>query len=147
MPDYGTATWITIPSIGLDNRVVEVGITDGVYEASWWDIGHQSDSPDPGGPGNSIFNGHVSTLNAGHVFHNLKDVVPGDAIFVYSDAFRTDWSVREVYSVPRTATSFMDQTPDPQITLYTCDGRWNPLEGEFYDRLVVVARLAYVETR
>lgn len=147
LPDYGTPTWITIPSIALDNQVVEVGVHDGAYEASWWDIGHQDDSPDPGGPGNSVFNGHVSTLNAGHVFRNLKDVAPGDAIFVYSDAYRTDWSVVDVFSVSSDTTSFMDQTPDPQITLYTCDGQWNPFERRFADRLVVVAQLAYVEPR
>jgi LPXTG-site transpeptidase (sortase) family protein len=146
-PDYGPARWIRIPSIGLENQVVEVGIKDGVYEASWWDVGHQSDSPDPGQPGNSIFNGHVATINAGHVFRNLKRVQPGDSLFVYSESFRTEWSVTDVFSVSADSTDFMAQTAEPEITLYTCDGRWSPRTGEFSERLVVVARFVTADAR
>jgi LPXTG-site transpeptidase (sortase) family protein len=147
IPDYGTPTWMTIPSIGLDDQIVEVGIHDGAYEASWWDVGHQDDSPDPGDIGNSIFNGHVSTINAGHVFRNLKKVQAGNAVFIYSDAYRTEWSITDVFSVPRDSTDFMVQTEDPRITLYTCDGVWNPIQRQFSDRLVVVGNLVSVERR
>lgn len=147
VPDYGKPTWITIPSIGLDNQIVEVGIKNGAYDASWWDVGHQKDSPDPGEPGNSVFNGHVSTINAGHVFRNLKDVKAGDAVFVYSDVFRTEWSVTDVLSVPSDESDFMDQTPDARVTLYTCDGVWNPVDRQFSNRLVVVGQFVGVEQR
>jgi LPXTG-site transpeptidase (sortase) family protein len=138
-PDYGPPRWMRIPRIGLDNQVVPVGVADGAYEASWWDIGHQVDSPDPGSPGNSVFNGHVATINAGHVFRRLKELGVGDTVFVYSDTHRTEWSVVDVFDVAADARDFMQQTDDTRITLYTCDGHWNPLRREFSERRVVVA--------
>ena len=36
---------------------------------------------------------------------------------------------------------FLDQTDQPSLTLYTCTGTWKPLERDYDERLVAVARL------
>src|SRR5579871_2169687 len=114
---YGPPVWMRIPSIGVDSATVDVGVTDGYYDVPWFDVGHHVDSANPGDPGNSIFNGHVLTINAGHVFEHLKDLQPGDAVYLYSDTFRTDWAVAQVYAVSDTDNSFLAPTTEPRLTL------------------------------
>lgn len=138
---YGPAVWLRIPSIEVDSAVVEVGITDGYYDASWWDVGHHVDSANPGEPGNSIFNGHVETIGYGRVFRRLHELTPGDLVYVYTDTHRIDWVVTEIFSVPSGDNGFLYDTASPRLTLYTCTGVFNLLEREFSDRLVVAAEL------
>jgi LPXTG-site transpeptidase (sortase) family protein len=139
--DYGPTTWMKIPSIGVDSRIMEVGVQNGEYVVPSWEVGHHEDSPAAGQPGNSIFNGHVETINAGRIFAHLKDVQVGDAIYTYSATDRLAWRVDSVETVPYTDQRFIQPTTTTQITLYTCTGRFLPLEREYDHRLVVTAHL------
>lgn len=145
VPDLGEPVWMRIPNGQVNYPIVPVGIVDDQYQADWWNIGHQDDSPDPGQPGNGVYNGHVHTINAGHVFEYLKNVSAGDAIYIYTRSYRTDWVVTSVTDEPNNATDFLEPTEDTRITLYTCDGTWLPLQGTFSDRLIVVAHLAGIQ--
>jgi sortase (surface protein transpeptidase) len=144
---YGPANWIRIPRIDVDSATIDVGVSDGYYDVPWFDVGHHVDSVNPGELGNSVFNGHVLTINAGRVFYRLKELVPDDAVFVYTPTYRTGWAVVSTLAVADGDDSFLLSTPQPQITLYTCSGDFNPLERSFTDRLVVVAQLVEVVAR
>lgn len=144
---YGPAAWMRIPRIGVDSASVDVGVTNGYYDVPWFDVGHHADSADPGGPGNSIFNGHVLTIDAGRVFYDLKELTPGDAVFVYTAAYRTGWAVVSTFAVPDGDDTFLAQTSAPLLTLYTCTGTFSPLESSYDERLVVVGELVEVVPR
>jgi LPXTG-site transpeptidase (sortase) family protein len=144
---YGPAQWIRIPRIAVDSRISEVGITDGFYDVPWFDVGHHVDSHNPGETGNSIFNGHVVTVNAGEVFRHLDQLTAGDAVYVYTPAYRLDWVVDEAFSVAEDDSSFLADSDEPRVTLYTCTGRFNPIERSYAERLVVVGELVNVAPR
>ena len=144
---YGPPVWMRIPSIGVDSATVDVGVTDGYYDVPWFDVGHHADSANPGDPGNSIFNGHVLTIDAGRVFYRLDQLAPGDALFVYTPAYRTGWAVVSTFAVTSDDTSFLQPTDNPQLTLYTCTGAFNPIERTFAERQVVVCELIEVVPR
>jgi sortase A len=146
-PSYGPAVSMAIPKLKLTENVMEVGVAWGSYVVPSWDIGHHEDSAQPGEPGNAVFNGHIETINAGHVFSRLKELVPGDAIYTYTKSERLTWVVRETKKVDHNATDFVAPTDDTRITLYTCAGTWLPLEHDYSERLVVVGELANVEPR
>lgn len=141
VPDLGQPEWMVIPSIGLNARVREVGISNGTYEIPWFDVGWQNDSQPIGVPGNTVFNGHVDTIDAGRVFLRLKDLAPGDAIYVYTPEYRSAWVVESSEAVPNTDWSFIYPTDDLRITLYTCEGTWSWATRQYSHYRVVVARL------
>jgi LPXTG-site transpeptidase (sortase) family protein len=144
---FGPADWMRIPSIAVDSHITDVGIVDGFYDVPWFDIGHHADSHNPGDVGNSVFNGHVVTINAGEVFRHLDQVQQGDAIYLYTPAYRLDWVATDMSSVDQNDTSFLDDTSEPRITLYTCTGEFNPIERSYAQRLVVSAQLVKVGPR
>jgi len=146
-PGFGAAEWMRIPSIGVDSQVTDVGIVDGFYDVPWFDVGHHADSHNPGDLGNCIFNGHVATINAGEVFRRLDELQRGDAVYVYTPAYRLDWVVTDTFPVDQDDNSFLDDTTQPRVTLYTCTGQFNPIERSYAERLVVTAQLVQTGPR
>jgi LPXTG-site transpeptidase (sortase) family protein len=134
-------------SIGVDGATLDVDVTDGYYDVPCFDVGHHADSANPGDPGNSIFNGHVLTIDAGRVFYRLNQLAPGDAVFVYTAAYRTGWAVVSAFAVLDGDNTFLEQTSDPQLTLYTCTGTFDPIERTFAERFVVVGGLQEIVPR
>jgi sortase A len=128
-------------------NVKQVGVQDGVYVVPAWDVGHHEDSPNPGEPGNAVMNGHLETINAGHIFARLKDLKAGDAVYSYTSTQRLTWAVRESLTVPNTDREFLGPTSDRRLTLYTCTGTFNPITRDYSHRLVVVAALAETTAR
>jgi LPXTG-site transpeptidase (sortase) family protein len=144
---FGPAVWMRIPTIGVDSHISEVGVVGGYYDVPWFDVGHHNDSANPGEYGNSIFNGHVVTINAGDVFRRLNELKAGDAVYAYSAAYRLDWVVTDVFSVTQDDNSFLDPTDVQRLTLYTCTGHFNPIERSYAERLVAVAQLVTLSVR
>jgi LPXTG-site transpeptidase (sortase) family protein len=140
-PSYGPPVWISIPRIGVNSSVVQVGARGGEYQVPSFDVGHHADSANPGEPGNAVFNGHLETIDAGRVFARLKQLTVGDAVYVYTRSHRLDWVVKGVRTVPNSDHSFIRLAADTQITLYTCAGRYNPLTRGYSHWLVVVGWL------
>ena len=66
-----SAEWMRIPHIGVNSPVMEMGLQGGEYQVPSFDVGHHVDSANPGQPGNSVYNGHLETINAGHIFARL----------------------------------------------------------------------------
>ena len=139
--DYGEPVWVSIPRIGLNTSITRVGIQHGAYVVPAWDIGWQEDSSHIGLPGNTVFNGHLETIDAGRVFARLHQLQPGDAIYVYTADFRTDWVVVSSERVPGDDWSFMAPTDDVRLTLYTCEGTFDWAARRYSHYRVVTARL------
>ena len=141
------ATWMSIPRIGVDSSVMDVGLQGGEYQVPSFDVGHHADSANPGQPGNSVYNGHLETINAGHVFARLHELRPGDVVYVYTASYRFDWVVADTRIVRNDDRGFLQPTPEPRLTLYTCAGTFDLRTHDYTHRQVVVGRLAQVVPR
>jgi LPXTG-site transpeptidase (sortase) family protein len=139
--------WMGIPRIGVDAPVMEMGLQVGEYQVPSFDVGHHADSANPGQPGNSIYNGHLQTIDAGKVFARLHELRPGDLVYVYTASYRFDWIVDRAHTVPNDDRGFLRPTPEPRLTLYTCAGSYDLRTRDYTHRLVVVGRLAQVVPR
>lgn len=144
---YGPPVWITIPSIRVDARVVAMPPSNGYYWVPGYDVGHHTDSPNPGEPGNSAYTGHVATIDAGRVFARLKEVKVGDAIYVYTESHRTDWVVTAINVYGNKDASFLAPTVEPTLTLYTCHGTFDWAKRDYSNRLAVSASLVTVQPK
>ncbi len=140
LPDFGHPVRIVIPSIDVNAPVEEVGIKDGVYEVPWWDVGWHRDSASLGRPGNTIFDGHLTTIDAGKVFSRLHELRPGDVIYLFSPGYRTAWVVASSERVPNTENGFVAPSEDVRVTLYTCEGTFDWKTRTYSHYRVVVAR-------
>lgn len=144
---YGRSERMVIPRIGVDSEITEVGVSGGEYEVPAWSVGHHADSAAPGESGNSVFNGHLESIQAGRVFGRLEELKAGDAVYVYTGTHRLDWAVYQVHMLPNTERDFMSTHGAVRLTAYTCTGTWSPLTRDYSHRLVVVAALVNVTPR
>lgn len=148
--DPSTPVAITIAHIDLSAPVHQVGMAaDGTIgvpdasrsrEAGWYD-----QSPTPGQYGPAVIVGHVDDGSGPAVFHDLKNLRPGDRVEIR----RMDRSVAifEVNSVKRfdkeqfpTQEVFGDFSR-PNLRLITCGGAWVGGETGYADNVVVFASL------
>ncbi|HUB94140.1 MAG TPA: class E sortase [Verrucomicrobiae bacterium] len=104
-----------------------------LYKGIWrWP---ESSTPDKGG--NTVFLAHrFSYTGPRGAFYYLNKLQIGDSIGVIWDGKTYTYSVVSSQTVPPTDTAIENNTPDSQITLFTCTPLWHPV-----DRLVVVAKL------
>jgi LPXTG-site transpeptidase (sortase) family protein len=145
--EAGLPIWLEIARIQVDAPVVEMGVEGGEYQVPSFDVGHHADSARPGELGNSIYNGHLQTINAGRVFARLHELRVGDPIRVYTRTHRVDWVVEAVRTVPNTEQSFLQPSTVPRITLYTCEGTFDLRTRDYTHRRVVVGKLVEVTAR
>lgn len=91
-------------------------------------------TPDKGG--NTVLVGHRFTYkNPAGVFYHLDKVQHGDVITVHWQGKVYEYKVTEIKVVPATEVSVEDNTPEPQLTVYTCTPLWS-----VENRLVVIAK-------
>jgi hypothetical protein len=140
-------TRIAIPAIGVDAPVVTVGVQAGTVGApplanrnlAGWFTGTVT----PGQDGPALLDGHVNTTAGPSVFANLKDVKPGDKIFVYRHdgskiPFRATWiQVSSKTAFPWDAV--LRTTPGPTLRLVTCGGPFDYSSGHYTDNIIVYA--------
>jgi sortase A len=148
-PASSPPTRLTIPKIGLDIPVVQVGIktvtSGGKSKTVWADVpnagGFHQTSAYPGNPGNTVINGHRDIL--GSVFRHLDQVEVGDAIEIYVGDAVYPYLVSETLIVPETFASaeqraenqrLIGYMPEERLTLVTC----TPV-GLATHRLLVIA--------
>lgn len=136
---------LLIPRLGVDAPVEVRGVgADGVSEApadpndvAWYDF-----SDPPGSPGISLFAGHRDWWGVGPtVFYNLDSLKPGDEIRVRSkDGATRAYKVVQGFLVdPDSRASDLLSGTAGSIVVYTCDGAFDPLKGEYTRRFVVRA--------
>lgn len=152
MAPYIPPTRLVIPKIGLDSKIVEVGITtaviNGVRQATWqvadYAVGHHQGTGVPGRPGNIVLSGHVDIK--GEVFRDLDKLSIGDTFSLYSDSGQFQYVVTDIklvreVGVPREVqlanAAFMNPTVDETVTMITC---WP--YGIDTHRLIVIGKRA-----
>lgn len=125
-----------IPKISVDVPIVQ-GQTDDALEKGAWHRLPQNGSPTSGG--NFVLSAHRFRMGwtpgqtrINSPFYNMHQLQPGDELVVDFAGKRYTYTVNRTYEVPPTATEIELRTPNPQLTLYTCD-----LRGQM--RLVVEA--------
>ena len=136
---------LLIPKLGVNAAVEVRGVgPDGVSEApadpndvAWYDF-----SDAPGSPGIALFAGHRDWWGVGPtVFYNLDSLRPGDEIRVQSkDGSTRTYRVVEGFLVdPDSRASDLLSGTAGSIVVYTCDGAFDPVKGEYTRRFVVRA--------
>ena len=147
-------TLITIPAIGVQSAVMQVGRNaDGtpaapsgatVDDAAWL-----TSSVTPGAQGVAVIVGHVDTVRSGpSVFYNLYKLKPGDGIAVQRKDNRTaGFTVSAVRAYDKDAIPndvVYGQTASAMLRLITCAGVWDAQSDQYNQNLVVFATLTDV---
>ena len=143
LPDR-PATRIVIPAIDVDAPVVVIPIRNGTWDVEQitHEVGHLRGTASPGDSSNVVMAGHI-TLSAGGYgpFRGLAQLQPGDEVLVYvGDQEVYVYTVDSVKTVEATDVEVAYPTTEPILTLITCVN-WDPVQGRYNDRLVVVAHL------
>lgn len=130
---------IVIPSIGLDSKIVPVGIrTDAagrlVWETAAFAVGHHRGTANPGEPGKVVLSGHISSPREGNVFHRLPELQVGAAVILYTVETAYLYRVVEREVVLPTEVRVLAPTGREQAVLITCVP-----DGIYSHRLVVTA--------
>jgi sortase (surface protein transpeptidase) len=141
-------TRIVIPSAEVDTDLMAVGLQDdGDVElppyghAAWYKLG-----PAPGAIGPAVILGHYDSSRGRDVFYRLKDLQPGDAIFVYgTEEDVALFLVDSIELVPKTqfpSARVWSDTKEPVIRLVTCGGEYDRASGHYLANLIVYGHLA-----
>ena len=137
---------IRIPAIGVDARVVRVGLDRaGALEVprSWVEAGWYAHAPRPGEPGPAVIVGHVDSTSGPAVFYRLGALHGGAAVRVA----RRDGSVARfrVQRVERWSKAdfptrrVYGATRRPTLRLITCGGAFDGSTGHYTDNTIVYA--------
>ncbi|WP_291414248.1 class F sortase [Actinophytocola sp.] len=143
--DPGAPVRVTIPAIGVDAKLVSVGLkADGAMQtpkfglAAWYQQG-----PRPGEPGPAVLVAHVDSKADGpDVFYRLQELEPGDRITVhYRDSSKT-FAVTGTEQAAKSAlptTRIWSSTSDPVLRLITCGGAFDRVARSYLDNVIVYA--------
>ncbi|HJQ45280.1 MAG TPA: class F sortase [Amycolatopsis sp.] len=144
-------TEVKIPKIGANSSLISVAVNkDGQIavpsvsqpmQAAWYRL-----SPVPGDVGPAIILGHVDGNHQPGIFYKLKDLKPGDEVFVTrSDGKDVKFVVDHSVQVPKDqfpADAVYGNTDKAQLRLITCGGVFDHAEHSYVDNIVVYANLA-----
>jgi hypothetical protein len=138
---------VIIPAIGVSTNVLRLGLNaDGSLQvpttydvAGWWAGG-----PSPGTLGPAVIVGHVDSTRGPAVFYRLRDLRPGDRVWVTrEDGSRVAFAVQRVIQVPKAAfptAQVYGAVPYPALRLITCGGAFNHATGHYLDNVIVFAQ-------
>ncbi|HVS79878.1 MAG TPA: class F sortase [Candidatus Paceibacterota bacterium] len=146
-PEMNHPAELSIPSLGIDAKVVDVGVTakgamavpKSFQQVGWYKYGAM-----PGNSGSAVLAGHVDNgLSLAGVFKKLKNIGVGDAISVTDDAgdvatFEVTGTSSLDYKSSDTSAIFKKGGP-AVLTLITCDGDWVQSDKTYDARLIVTA--------
>jgi sortase A len=150
-----TITRVSLPSIGVDSKVVEVGWEvqeQGGQQVAIWQVaeyavGQHRGSSNPGEGGNIVLAGHVGGY--GKVFKDLFYVKPGDQITLYSGGQQYLYVVQERLLLTEEGVSqeqhaanaqYIAPTDHEVVTLVTC---WPPKGADKFTQRVVVRAVPF----
>ncbi len=139
---------LRVPAIGLSSALTRLGVQpDGTlavpqrYDVAGWFTG----APAPGSVGPAIIAGHVDSRSGPGVFVRLRQLRPGDAVYVADSRGRTlRFDVLGVEQFPKNrfpTDAVYGSVPYPALRLITCGGSFDALRGHYRDNVVVFARL------
>ena len=140
---------IVIPAIGVDARVIRVGLNpDETIEvpATLSDTGWFEPGPEPGEQGSAVIVGHLESLAGRGVFKRLKELRVGQTIAIHlRDGSTVRYVADSMVRVPKSrfpTDRVYAQTKQPTLRLITCAGEMNPATGYHPDNYIVFASLA-----
>jgi LPXTG-site transpeptidase (sortase) family protein len=111
-----------------------------VAVAGWY-----TGSPRPGGTGSAVIAGHIDSNSGPGVFFRLRELRPGDLIYV--QRLHARMAVFKVTAVRRflksrfPAVAVYGPVPNAQLRLITCGGTFDPATGRYLSNVVVFAVL------
>ncbi len=134
---------IVMPSIGVDARIEQIGIVDGVMQTpvDAWNVGWYPVLSSPGDRTNVVMSGHRDWWGIGPtVFWDLDKLVPGDTIYlVGEDGTGASYVVTDSFMVDSetSANDVIGDVGKEVLTLITCDGAFDG--SEYLARRIVRA--------
>jgi LPXTG-site transpeptidase (sortase) family protein len=143
-----TPVRISIPKIGVDTQIEQVGITkkgniatpSNFSEVGWYKYGSL-----PGETGSAVLAGHVDNgLGLPAVFSRLNELKNGDEIIIFTEKGNQlrFWVLdKKEYDYNATVEKIFTDKSGKFINLITCTGRWLESQKTHDKRLVVNAVL------
>ena len=140
------AVSIAIPSLSLSGPLDELGVAadgellapDDPSRAGWYASGVV-----PGDRGPAIVGGHVDSRRGRGVFFALRSLRPGDVVEITrSDGRVARFAVSRVQQVAKDrfpTAAVYGPTPQPELRLITCGGRFDRTVRSYTDNVVVEA--------
>ena len=144
---------LRIPKIGVDSRLELLGRNaDGSVEVplNWQVAGWFAGGPAPGELGPAVILGHVDSRTGPAVFYQLRELQPGDAIFVkHAHGRVTKFLVNRVQQFDKTrfpTKAVYFPTLKPVLRLITCGGDFDHSSGHYRDNVIAFASLVSART-
>lgn len=138
---------ISVEKAGINAEVETLEIVNGVMQnpTGPWVVAWYRQTATLGEQGNVVLAGHVDYWNVGpSVFFNLRDMVAGDVITLTGEDGRSydyamEWS--EVFDLEALTSGGLQDvvgpTDVPSVTMITCGGEFDYVNGEYLSRMVV----------
>jgi len=142
-------TNISIPAVGINVGIEPVGQdANGAIQLPpvlEWIAGWYKYSPTPGQLGPSVIVGHVDNYQGVSVFWRLREVQPGNDIFIAradgSTAHFTVTSLAEYSQADFPSQTVYGNIDYPGLRVITCGGTFNEATGSYDQNTVVYAKL------
>lgn len=141
---------IVVEKAGINADIEQLNIVNGVMEnpTGPWVVAWYQQTSTLGEPGNVVLAGHVDFWNVGpSVFFNVRDLVQGDQVVLTGEngrtyAYAVDWV--ETFTLEELTTGgklqeVVGYTDAPSLTMITCGGEFDYVNGEYLSRMVVRA--------
>jgi len=135
---------LQIPAIGVRTRLVQLGITrQGTLQvpSSASVAGWYTGSPRPGEIGSSIIAGHIDSYLGPGVFYRLRELNPGDRIYVrQADGRSAVFQVTAVHQYAKAqfpVAAVYGPVPDAELRLITCGGAFDNATRSYLSNIVV----------
>ncbi len=141
---------LTIERAGVDAGIEPLRVVDGAMQdpSGPWEVAWYENLGSLGAVGNVVMAGHIDYWNVGpSVFFNLASVQPDDPIVVTGDdgqtyAYAVEW-VQDFDSASMPLDEVTGPTGEQSLTLITCGGAFDFVNGEYLQRTVVRAHRSY----
>lgn len=138
-------TRVIIPSIGVDNRVIPVGLTASgdmaVPSGSTSNVGWWRGGTLPGNVGSAVFDAHVFAA-----FKDLDRMAIGDSVYVVTEGgVKERFVVTEIETKPTAQVSpwkLFSRDDARRLNLITCAGHLTPDHSTYTERIVVYTEYA-----
>ncbi|MCO5217171.1 MAG: class F sortase [Thermomicrobiales bacterium] len=141
---------IVIESIGVNADIEQLDIVDGVMEnpTGPWVVSWYRQTATLGEPGNVVLAGHVDFWNVGpSVFFNIRNLTEGEEILLTGEDGRTaTYAVEWVETFDNETLEggklqeVVGVTGYQALTMITCGGEFDHVNGHYLSRTVVRAR-------
>lgn len=137
---------LAVEKAGIDAGIESLRVVGGAMPdpTGPWVVAWYENLGSLGRAGNVVMAGHIDFWNVGpSVFYNLATLAPGDEVVVAGDdgkayPFTVEW-VRQYDSATMPLDDVAGPTDEQSLTLITCGGAFDYVNGQYLQRTVVRA--------